>query len=183
MVILGVFVNNVEQQVTLGKVGAVYGIKGWLKIHSFTDDSEAILDYFPWSLKLGDKISAVEVTDWRRHNNGLIVKIAGFDDREQAQRLVGSEILVSRESLPELPEGEFYWRDLMGMNVVTTNGYDLGVVSDMMETGANDVLVVKANRNDAFGKKERLIPYLDEQVIKSVCLNTKKINVDWDPGF
>ena len=85
--------------------------------------------------------------------------------------------------MPELPEGEFYWRDLIGMKVVTTKGYDLGEVTDIMETGANDVLVVKANRNDGFGKKERLIPYLFDQVIDSICKKTKQINVDWDPGF
>jgi 16S rRNA processing protein RimM len=176
-------VINEQQLVTLGKIGAVYGIKGWLKIHSFTDDPEAILDYFPWSLKLGNNVRSVEVTDWRKHNNGLVAKLANFDDRDQAQALVGSEILIDRASLPDLPEGEYYWRDLIGMNVVTTQGYDLGTVTDMMETGANDVLVVKANPKDAFGQKERLIPYLFGQVVKSVCLETKKINVDWDPGF
>ena len=173
----------VGNEVTIGKVGAVYGIKGWLKIHSFTDDQEAILDYFPWSLKLGNKIQSVEITDWRRHNNGLIVKVAGIDDRDLAQGLVGSEIFVNEEALPKLPEGEFYWRDLMGMKVVTNKGYDLGTVSDIMETGANDVLVVKANRNDGFGKKERLIPYLDGQVVESVSIENKQICVDWDPGF
>jgi 16S rRNA processing protein RimM len=174
---------NNENQIILGKVGAVYGIKGWLKIHSFTDELEAILDYFPWSLKLGNKTQTVEVTDWRKHNKGLIVKVGNIDDRDQAQALVGSEILTSESSLPELPKGEFYWRDLIGMNVVTTKGYDLGVVSDMMETGANDVLVVKANLNDGFSKKERLIPYLLEQVIESVSIENKQICVDWDPGF
>ncbi len=172
-----------EEQITLGKVGAVYGIKGWLKIHSFTDETDAILDYFPWSLKLGNKTQTVEITDWRKHNKGLIVKVAGIDDRDDAQALVGSEILTSEAALPELPQGDFYWRDLIGMSVVTNKGYDLGVVSDMMETGANDVLVVKANLNDGFSKKERLIPYLFEQVIESVSLENKQICVDWDPGF
>jgi len=172
-----------EKKITLGKIGAVYGVKGWLKVHSFTDETEAILDYFPWSLKLGNKTQSVEITDWRKHNKGLIVKVAGLDDRDRAQALVGSEILVNEAVLPELPEGEFYWRDLIGMNVVTTNGYDLGSVSEMMETGANDILVVKANPKDAFSKKERLIPYLFEQVIISVDANTKQICVDWDPGF
>ncbi|MFT5636813.1 MAG: 16S rRNA processing protein RimM, partial [Cognaticolwellia sp.] len=143
----------IGKDVTLGKVGAVYGIKGWLKIHSFTDDHEAILDYFPWSLKLGNKIQSVDITDWRKHNNGLVVKVAGIDDRDVAQKLVGSEIFVSEEALSDLPEGEFYWRDLIGMAVVTDKGYDLGQVSDIMETGANDVLVVKANLKDGFGKK------------------------------
>jgi 16S rRNA processing protein RimM len=172
-----------EQQITLGKMGAVYGIKGWLKIHSFTDEPDAILDYFPWSLKLGNKIQTVEITDWRKHNKGLIVKVAGIDDRDEAQALVGSEILTSEAALPELPQGDFYWRDLIGLSVVTNKGYDLGVVTDMMETGANDVLVVKANLNDGFSKKERLIPYLFEQVIESVSIENKQICVDWDPGF
>jgi 16S rRNA processing protein RimM len=176
-------VSEADKKVILGKVGAVYGIKGWLKIHSFTEDQEAILDYFPWSLKLGNKTQSVEITDWRKHNNGLIVKVGNIDDRDEAQALVGSEILIDEEALPELPEGEFYWRDLMGMKVVTTNGYDLGSVSDIMETGANDVLVVKANRNDGFGKKERLIPYLFEDVVKTISLEDKQICVDWDPGF
>lgn len=173
----------IGKDVTLGKVGAVYGIKGWLKIHSFTDDQEAILDYFPWSLKLGNKVQSVEITDWRKHNNGLVVKVAGIDDRDIAQKLVGSEIFVSEDALSDLPEGEFYWRDLIGMAVVTDKGYDLGQVSDIMETGANDVLVVKANLKDGFGKKERLIPYLMDQVILSVSTENKQICVDWDPGF
>jgi len=174
-------VEVIGKDVTLGKVGAVYGIKGWLKIHSFTDDQEAILDYFPWSLKLGNKIQSVEITDWRKHNNGIVVKVAGIDDRDIAQKLVGSEIFVSEDALSDLPEGEFYWRDLIGMTVVTDKGYDL--VSDIMETGANDVLVVKANLKDGFGKKERLIPYLMDQVILSISTENKQICVDWDPGF
>ena len=173
----------IGKEVILGKVGAVYGIKGWLKIHSFTDDHEAILDYFPWSLKLGNKIQSVDITDWRKHNNGLVVKVAGIDDRDIAQKLVGSEIFVSEDALSDLPEGEFYWRDLIGMTVVTDKGYDLGQVSDIMETGANDVLVVKANLKDGFGKKERLIPYLMDQVVLSVSAEDKQICVDWDPGF
>jgi len=172
-----------EQQITLGKMGAVYGIKGWLKIHSFTDEPDAILDYFPWSLKLGNNVQTVEITDWRKHNKGLIVKVAGIDDRDEAQAFVGSEILTSEAALPELPQGDFYWRDLIGLSVVTNKGYDLGVVTDMMETGANDVLVVKANLNDGFSKKERLIPYLFEQVIESVSIENKQICVYWDPGF
>ncbi len=174
---------NKENQILLGKVGAVYGIKGWLKIHSFTGELDAILDYFPWSLKLGNNTQTVDITDWRKHNKGLVVKVSGIDDRDEAQALVGSEILTSESALPNLPQGDFYWRDLIGMSVVTTKGYDLGVVSDMMETGANDVLVVKANLNDGFSKKERLIPYLFEEVVESVSIKNKQICVDWDPGF
>jgi 16S rRNA processing protein RimM len=176
-------VKAVDKEVILGKVGAVYGVKGWVKIHSFTDEQEAILDYFPWSLKLGNKTKSVEISDWRKHNNGLIVKVNDIDDRDLAQALVGSDIIVTEEALPDLPEGEFYWRDLIGMSVVNIQGYDLGAVSDLLETGANDVLVVKANSNDGFGKKERLIPYLFEQVVKEISAENKQICVDWDPGF
>ncbi|GLX84440.1 ribosome maturation factor RimM [Thalassotalea loyana] len=175
--------NDVNNLITLGKVGSVYGIKGWLKIHSFTENAEDIFDYSPWSLKLGGKTQSVTVTDWRKHNNGLIAKFDGIDDRDIAQGVVSHEITVDESVLPELPEGDFYWRDLIGMAVVTEQGYNLGEVTDIMETGANDVLVVKANRNDGFGKKERLIPYLFEQVVKTVDATNKQITVDWDPGF
>lgn len=171
------------EMITLGKVGSVYGIKGWLKIHSYTEIPETIFDYAPWSLKLGGKTQSVIISDWRRHNNGLIAKVEGVDDRDQAQALVSSEVQVSPEVLPELPEGEFYWKDLIGMAVVTDKGYNLGEVTDILETGSNDVLVVKANRNDGFGKKERLVPYLEDQVILSVSQEDKQIEVDWDPGF
>ncbi|KAA1461413.1 ribosome maturation factor RimM, partial [Enterobacter hormaechei] len=87
------------------------------------------------------------------------------------------------EQLPELDTGDYYWKDLIGCQVISTAGYNLGTVNDMMETGSNDVMVVKANLKDAFGVKERLIPFLDGQVIKKVDLATKTIEVDWDPGF
>ena len=97
--------------------------------------------------------------------------------REEAQAYTNAEIGVYADELPDLPEDEFYWKDLYGMNVVTTKGYDLGVVTDIYETGSNDVLVVKANLKDAFGKKERLVPFLDEQVIKNVDLTAQRIKL------
>lgn len=172
-----------EEQIILGKVGAVYGIKGWLKIHSFTDDPQAIFDYSPWVITLGGKKQTVTVTEWRKHSSSLIAKFADINDRTDAQLRTGAEIVVESDVLPELPDGEFYWRDLIGMDVVNTQGYSFGKVTDIMETGSNDVLVVKANPNDGFGKKERLIPYIDEQVIHNVSLDSKQIDVDWDPGF
>jgi 16S rRNA processing protein RimM len=172
-----------DNQVTLGKIGAVYGIKGWIKVHSFTDDPEAIFDYSPWSLNLTGRQQYIEVSDWKRHNNGLIAKLKGVDDRDMAQQFVGAEIAISADALPELPEGEYYWRDLIGMTVKNIQGYHLGVVEDILETGSNDVLVLKANANDAFGKKERLIPYLFDQVIESIDTEQKQIIVDWEPGF
>lgn len=166
-----------------GKLGAPYGIKGWLKVHSFTDDPEGIFDFSPWLIGQQGNWQTVEVVDWRRHNKGFIAKLANVEDRDQANVLTNAEIAVFEEQLPDLPGGEFYWRDLIGLTVVTDKGYDLGKVDDMLETGSNDVLVVKANPNDGFGKGERLIPYLTESVVLKVDLDAKEVTVDWDPSF
>ncbi len=174
--------NDKAEPIVIGKFGAVYGIKGWLKIHSYTDDPESIFEYKPLLMKSKGQFQQVDITDWKRHGNGFVAKIVGFDVREDAQALVGLELFVDPSKLPEL-EDNFYWRDLVGCQVKTDNGYDLGVVTDMMETGSNDVLVVKANSNDAFGQKERLIPFIDKQVISSVDITGKLIQVNWEPDF
>ncbi|MEJ2820790.1 ribosome maturation factor RimM, partial [Streptococcus pneumoniae] len=93
-------------------------------------------------------------------NQDMIIKLKGVDDRDAANLLTNCEIVVDSSQLPQLEEGDYYWKDLMGCQVVTTEGYDLGKVVDMMETGSNDVLVIKANLKDAFGIKERLVPFL-----------------------
>jgi 16S rRNA processing protein RimM len=129
------------------------------------------------------KWQSLEVSDWRRHNKGFIAKFAQINDRDEAMALTNVEISVDSAQLPELPSGEFYWRDLIGMSVITDKGYNLGTVDDLMETGSNDVLVVKANKKDAFGQSERLIPFLTDSVIQGVNHEEKVITVDWDPGF
>jgi 16S rRNA processing protein RimM len=172
-----------NKPVVAGKLGAPYGIKGWLKVHSFTDDPEGIFDFSPWLIGQQGNWQAIEVTDWRRHNKSFIAKLANVEDRDQANLLTNYEIAIYESQLPDLPEGEFYWRDLIGLSVVTDKGYDLGKVDDLMETGSNDVLVVKANAKDAFGQGERLIPYLTDTVVLNVDLNEGIITVDWDPSF
>lgn len=172
-----------NEKMVVGKLGATYGIRGWLKVFSFTDNAESIFDYAPWFLNQNGTLVEYKVESWKRHNQGYVCKLEGVDVREVAQTYTNFEILIDPTSLPELSEEEFYWRELFGMQVYTMQGYHLGEVTDMMETGSNDVLVVKANLKDAFGKKERLIPYLEEQVIKHVDRNAQRIEVDWDPGF
>jgi len=166
-----------------GKLGAPYGIKGWLKVHSFTDDPAGIFDFSPWLIGQQGNWQTVEVVDWRRHSKGFIAKLATVEDRDQANVLTHAEIAVFEEQLPDLPDGEFYWRDLIGLTVLTDKGYNLGKVDDMLETGSNDVLVVKANPNDGFGKGERLVPFLTESVVLKIDLEAKEITVDWDPSF
>ncbi|KKO45563.1 16S rRNA-processing protein RimM [Arsukibacterium ikkense] len=169
--------------VVLGKLGAVYGINGWLKVVAYTDIPEGIFDYTPWQIKLQGNWLPVQVSSWKRHSNGLIAKLDGINDRDLAQRYVNAEIAVTEQTLPSLEDGDYYWKDLMGLAVINEAGYHLGEVADMMETGSNDVIVVKANRTDAFGKKERLLPFLTDTVVKSVNLAEKRIIVDWDPAF
>lgn len=171
-----------EKLEVVGKLGSTYGIRGWLRLYSSTEFPESIFDYQPWHLNIKGQWQQVELESWRYHSNDLIVKLKGTDDREAAQLLTNAEIGVDPEVFPEL-EDDFYWHDLIGCQVVNLENYTMGVVTELMETGSNDVLVVKANSKDAFGKQERLIPFLYEQVVKRVDLATKTITVDWDAGF
>ena len=166
----------------VGKLGSTYGIRGWLRVYSSTEEAESIFDYQPWFLKIKNQWQPTEIESWKHHNNDLIIKLKGVDDRETAQTLANIEIGVDLNQLPELEEGDYYWHDLIGCQVINLAGYDMGTVAEIMETGSNDVLVIRANLKDAFGKQERLIPYIDT-VVKRVDLTTKTIEVDWDAGF
>ena len=167
----------------VGKLGSTYGIRGWLRVYSSTEYAESIFDYQPWFLKIKGQWQPTELESWKHHNHELIAKLKNVNDRETAQSLANVEIGVDLSVFPKLEEGDYYWHDLIGCNVVNLEGYVMGTVTEMMETGSNDVLVVRANSKDAFGKQERLIPFLYEQVVKRVDLTTKVIEVDWDAGF
>ncbi len=115
------------------------------RVFSSTEDAESIFDYQPWLIQKAGQWQVVELESWRHHNQDIIIKLKGVDDRDAANLLTNCEIIVDSSQLPELEEGDYYWKDLMGCQVVTTEGYSLGKVIDMMETGSNDVLVIKAN--------------------------------------
>lgn len=171
--------SQASDKLVIGKIGAPYGVKGWVKINAYTDVPEGIFDYSPWVV--GDQ--QYQIDQWRPHGKSLVAKIVNIDSRDDAERIKNLDILIAADQLPELDEGEFYWRDLTGMQVVTTQGYDLGVVKDVFNTGANDVLQVKANPNDAFGQKERLLPFVLDEVVQQVDKEGRVITVDWEPGF
>ncbi|MFC0180085.1 ribosome maturation factor RimM [Thorsellia kenyensis] len=175
--------HTLNRPIVVGKIGAPYGVKGWLKLFPSTEDKEAIFDYMPWYLRSKGQLKLAEVDEWKWHGQDLIVKLKSIDDRDIAHLLTNAEVVIEETDLPLLDDGEYYWKDLINCRVSTEAGYDMGVVTELMETGSNDVLVVRANLNDAFGAKERLIPYLDETVIKSVDIVAKNIIVDWDPSF
>jgi len=167
-------VNSAHKQVEIGYISAVHGIKGWVKVHSWTKPMESIFKYQPWLL--GENRKPVKIIDGRKQGKGLAALLPGYDDREQAVSLVGQQIFVGRDQLPPTEEGEYYWFDLVGLEVHTTNGEVLGQVDRMMETGANDVLVIR-------GDRERLVPFIQGQYVKRVDLETGQMTVDWDPDF
>lgn len=163
----------------VGKIGAPHGVKGWVRINSFTQNAENIFDYEPW--KLGAN-HTVQVDQWRTHSKALVAKLVGVDTREDAELIKNLDISIATSQLPEL-ENDFYWKDLIGMQVITDKGYDLGILKELFETGSNDVMMVKANPNDAFGQKERLLPFIYDQVVLEVDKQGNTIKVDWDPAF
>lgn len=163
--------------VVLGKIGSAYGIHGWLRLFSSTEKTESIFDYQPWFIKRTNEWQQIRLENWKIHNQNLIIKIRNIEDREDATLLTNYEIVIEASQLLDLDSGEYYWKDLMGCQVVTPDGNPLGTVVDLMETGSNDVLVVQTNLI-----QKRLIPFLFE-VIKNVDLTTHVIKVDWDPRF
>lgn len=165
-----------QHYLTIGKIAGVFGVKGAVKVFSYTEPRENILKYPVWHLKKGTDNKEVRLLSGQRQGKSVVVRLGGVIERDQAAELNGWEILIERSQLPPVAEGEYYWADLEGLSVVTTQGVDLGIVDYLLETGANDVLVVKSER-------ERLIPFLRDQTIKLVDLSQGKIVVDWDPDF
>lgn len=172
-----------DNPVEVGKFGAVFGTNGWIKVHSFTEQLESIFEYLPWYIKDQGKWCEVQIEEWKHHGNGLIVKLVGIDQREIAQQKTNYSIYVDESVLPELPEGEFYLNDLYGVEVYNEQNYKLGKITDFFETGANRVLVLKADKDDQYGKKERLIPLVFGDIIKDFDNTKKTMVVVWDPDF
>ena len=164
------------ERVTMGRVSGAFGVRGWLKVRSDCEPAEQLLEYSPWQMNTGTGWRSHVVVEGKVHGPGLVAKLADIDDRDQAQALAGADIAVDRSQLPLLAGDEYYWNDLIGLSVVTRDGKELGQVSGLMQTGANDVLVVS-------GERERLIPFIREQVVLAVDADARRIEVDWDPEF
>jgi 16S rRNA processing protein RimM len=160
----------------VGRVIGLYGIKGWVKVFSYTHPRENILHYSPWHVQLDHTWQALALLDGRRQGQGIIVQIEGYTDPSTAMRLLGASVAIRRDQLPDLGQGELYWVDLIGLQVISKQGDRLGAVAEMIETGANDVLVVR-------GEREHLIPFVKEVYILEVDLSKGYIKVDWEPDF
>jgi 16S rRNA processing protein RimM len=161
--------------VIVGKIGSTYGIKGWLKIFSYTAIKADILEYHPWYLENDSSWKAIEIDEGRQHGKTVVAKFAGYNTPEHARLLTGKTIAIKRDALPKLAKHEYYWSDLEGLTVINQRNESLGTVVQLLETGANDVLVVKQD-----GQKEHAIPYLPGKVITEVDLVKGVIYVDWE---
>lgn len=159
--------------VVVGKIGTPFGIKGWVKIHSFTEVLEQILDYDPWYLEDEAGWRPIKLIDGQKHGKGVIAKLADFDTPEQSRLLTGSKIGIKRSQLAPLSKDEYYWRDLEGLTVINYDGKVLGKIIYLLETGSNDVMVVK-------DEKEYAIPYLRGEVVISIDLEKREMHVKWD---
>jgi len=168
--------GTTDRKIVVGRITGLYGVRGWVKVYSWTEPREAIVGYSPWQVKIGGGWREMQVVDGRRHGKGVVVRLEGCDNRDVAATLLGAEIAIFRSQLPDTAAGEYYWTDLVGLKVVNREGVELGVVKNLMETGANDVLVVQ-------GERERLIPCLFGKVVVEVDLEHRLMRVDWDPEF
>jgi len=157
----------------MGRISGLFGVQGWVKVYSYTEPREAVLDYDRWLLGRKDGWQEATVAEGQRHGKTIIVRIDGYVDRDQAAKLVGLDIGVPREAMPETDNGRYYWSDLEGLKVLHRDGTELGRVAYLIETGANDVMVVK-------GDGERLIPFVMDKVVLGVDLDKGEIEVDWE---
>ncbi len=168
-----------KSSMLVGRIAGAYGVRGWLKISSYTDPPENIFSYSPWQLHTlqdGHPSRTVQLVQGKRHGKGLVVQLAGIDDRDEAEGLGGLEIRIQRERMPEPDSGHFYWSDLEGLQVVSSAGTVLGRVERLIDTGTVDVMVVS-------GTGRHLIPFIYGDTILDVDVESGCIRVDWDPVF
>ena len=166
-----------QELVLLGRVLGAFGVRGELKLESFTDPKSAILRYQPWTLRDAQgRERELAQARGRDTAKGLVAMFPGVEDRDAAEALRGSEVYAPRSALPPPAPGEYYWVDLEGLRVVNLEGADFGIVSHLFATGANDVLV-------AHGERDRMIPFLEPDYIKSVDFDAGVVTVDWDADF
>lgn len=166
-----------EKRLLLGKIVGLFGVDGWVKVESYTEPRTQIFKYRPWFLKHAGSEIEIDGAQGRAQGKGLVATLPEVGNRDAAAELIGAEIWVRRSALPRAKRGEYYWVDLEGVDVVTTEGVALGKVSHLFATGANDVMVVRD------GARERMIPFVLKKFVHEVDLNAGRITVDWDPDF
>lgn len=163
-----------ERFVVVGRVRGVHGLRGWLRVESYTRPAENLLNYNPWHVRDGGAWRPLEFVSGRPAARGFLVHLRTVDDRDAARALIGADVAVRRSQLPPAEAGSWYWCDLVGMEVVRTTGETLGRVAALQETGAHDVLVIE-------GAARQLVPFVTGPIVKTVDPQEGRIVVDWDP--
>ena len=167
--------TEAENLVIMGRIVAPYGVQGWVKVLPDTEALDGLLDYQTWQIGKDDDWKSIELKSGKLHNDVLVVKLEGINDRGAAFACKGLQVAVPRDLLPELDDSEYYWSDLIGLAVKNQQGVEFGQIVDVFETGANDVIVVK-------GEIERLIPFAEQTIIE-VDIKQQTMLVDWDKDY
>lgn len=165
--------------IPVGKISGVFGVKGWVKVFSFTDPRDNILEYKPLYVHRHGDWVPIEVNGGQLQGKAVVMSLEKVTDRNHAMTLIGSELAIKRSQLLETEEDEYYWADLVGLTVINTENEKLGIVDHLLETGANDVLVVNGPDADT----QYLIPFVLERTILQVDLEKKLIQVDWQADY
>ena len=168
--------KNDDEPIIVGQLGAAHGVKGWIKLHSFTEPKHHLFRYQPWLVQQADGWQSLSPEASEQHSQSFVVKFPDCTNREQAESYRHCHIAILPHQLPELPAGEYYWHDLTGLKVINHQGKVFGTVSHLIATGSNDVLVVN-------GDRQRMIPYIKDDYITAIDLQAGEIHVQWDADF
>ena len=163
-----------DKKIYLGKITGVHGIKGWLKIQSFSSPPENILNYPSWIINNQGEEDFYSIEKGRKQNNKIVVKLETIDDRNTAESLINSKIQILRSDLPKLPNENYYWSDLVGLSVLNSEEKVIGKIESLIETGANDVMVIITLKDERI-----LIPFVMHEIIKEVNVELSYIKIDW----
>ncbi len=166
---------SLDDLVVMGRLGAPFGVKGWVHVQPYSEMDDALADHAVWQVGRLGVWASYELEGFRPQGSKMVAKLVGVDDRDAAFALRGSEVAVPRASLPPAGQNEYYWSDLVGLDVVNVQGDRLGSVDHVIEAGAHDVLVVR-------GERERLIPFVG-QIVLEVSLAARCITVDWQADY
>ena len=166
----------------LAKIGKTHGIKGWVRVISFTSPAENILDYQVFEASRAGNPITLEIQEYKSQVGGFVALIKGYETPEMAQQLIGLELTVALSELPELDQDDVYWYQLEGLEVQNQHQQSLGTVLKLLETGANDVLVIKPNEA-SIDDRERLIPFIRGTVIDSIDLAGGLLSVNWEADY
>lgn len=160
-------------EMVVGRFGRIFGIRGWLRLNSFTVPQENILTMVPWLIRTPSGLQPLFFDEYKIHSGSILVRLRDCDSVAQAKMYVNVDVIVTYAQFPKLPVGEYYWVDLEGLRVINTQGVEFGHIKELMATGSNDVLVVSGLTGT------QLIPYLSHTIV-DVNLTDKLVTVDWD---